>query len=331
MKTQRSIAQITTAVFTCILFCNSVTAQNVTIGKQNWTQTNLNVATFRNGDSIQHAKTAVEWKLAGVYREPAWCYYTNENGAEDPTYGKLYNWYAVNDPRGLAPTGWHIPTLDEWNTLNDFVGEKRGGTKMKTTTDWKAGDGTNSSGFSGQPGGRRDQLYGQCIGRGSSGSWWSSSPYGKEEASGVVLTNNLEYLSIGGHNRMNGYSVRCVEGEVKLKGIVRPANYFGDSIIGITTKIGNLEIAKCDFPGMLSLSVAQAACAKLGPGWRMPTQKEVEILFANRSQIGGFVNVHYWYYEPPDTWGFLNFMDFKMADAGQLEFATAKARAVKDI
>lgn len=320
-----------TILLACTLLSSYSTAQNVTIGKQNWTQTNLNVTTFRNGDTIRQAKTAVEWLVAGVYREPAWCYYTNENGVVDPSYGKLYNWYAVNDPRGLAPLGWHIPTIEEWNTLSDFVGEKRGGIKLKTNTGWKDGNGTNASGFSGEPAGRREHAYGKCIGRGSSGSWWSASPNGKEEASAAVLSNNLEYLSIGGHNKMNGFSVRCIEGDVKLKGVVRPAKYFGDSIIGIATRIGNIEVAKFDFPGMLTLAVGEAACAKLGPGWRVPTQKELELVYANRSQIGGFINAHYWYNEPPQNWGFLNFLDFKTVTDQQLEFATAKVRAVRSI
>lgn len=306
-------------------------SQKVTIGKQNWTNKNLDVVTFRNGDSIRQAKTSIEWLVAGVYQEPAWCYYTNENGVADPTYGKLYNWYAVNDPRGLAPMGWHIPTLDEWKTLSEEVGEKKGGTKLKSTAGWKDGSATNSSGFTGEPAGRRDHVYGKCIGRGSSGSWWTASAKNKEEASAAVLTNNLEYLSIGSHNKMSGFSVRCIEGDVKLKGVVRPASYFADSIIGITTKIGNLEFAKCDFPGMLTLGVGEACCAKLGPGWRVPTSKEVEIMYANRAQIGGFINAHYWYYEPPDVWGFLNFMDFKKVTDQQLEFATAKVRAVRSI
>lgn len=321
----------TALLLCCALFSTNAVAQNVTIGKQNWTKTNLNVVTFRNGDSIRQAKTPVEWLVAGVYGEPAWCYYTNENGVADPSYGKLYNWYAVNDPRGLAPAGWHIPTADEWKTLSEEVGEKRGGVKLKANAGWKDGTGTNASGFTGEPAGRREHQYGKCIGRGSSGSWWSASANGKEEATAAVLTNNLEYLSIGGHSKMNGFSVRCVEGDVKLKGTVRPANYFADSIIGITNKIGNLEIAKFDFPGVLTLAVGEACCAKLGPGWRLPTQKELETVYANRAQIGGFINAHYWFYEPKDKWGFLNFMDFKTVTDQQLEFATAKVRAVRSI
>ena len=333
MKTLHStfIKRTLTFLLTGTLSATFLSAQKVTIGKQNWTQTNLDVVTFRNGDTIPEAKTDIDWVLAGVYRQPAWCYYTDEIGKVDKKFGKLYNWYAVMDPRGLAPAGWHIPTMEEWQTLSDQVGEKKGANKLKTTTDWKSGEATNSSGFSGQPAGRREKDTGKCNGRGSSGTWWSSSAAGKEEATAVSLTNNLEYLSFTSQNRYSGFSVRCVEGDVKLKGTVRNAKTYADSIIGITTKIGNLEVAKCDFPGTLSLGVAQAACAKLGAGWRLPTQKEVELLFANRSQCGGFINATYWWYESDMNHGFLNFLDFKMMDAGQLEFARARVRAVRNI
>ena len=96
-------------------------AQSVTIGTQTWTTKNLDVATFRNGDAIPQAKTFKEWKDAGNNKQPAWCYYDDDakNGTK---YGKLYNWYAVNDARGLAPAGWHIPTDEEWTVLSTFLG-----------------------------------------------------------------------------------------------------------------------------------------------------------------------------------------------------------------
>ena len=93
---------------------------------------NLDVATFRNGDPIPEAKSNEEWQKAGENKQPAWCYYDNDpkNGA---IYGKLYNWYAVNDPRGLAPSGYHIPSDAEWTKLTDFLGGKTvAGDKMKS-------------------------------------------------------------------------------------------------------------------------------------------------------------------------------------------------------
>jgi uncharacterized protein (TIGR02145 family) len=111
-------------------------AQTVTIGTQVWTTKNLDVSTFRNGDVIPQASTDEAWEAAGENKQPAWCYYDNDpkNGTK---YGKLYNWYAVNDPRGLAPAGYHIPTDAEWTVLTDYLGgESLSGEKMKSISGW---------------------------------------------------------------------------------------------------------------------------------------------------------------------------------------------------
>ena len=94
--------------------------KSVVIGTQTWTTENLNVSTFRNGDPIPEAKTKEEWKKADGKRVPAWCNYNFEakNGEK---YGKLYNWYAVNDPRGLAPFGFHVSSANEWGDLFEFL------------------------------------------------------------------------------------------------------------------------------------------------------------------------------------------------------------------
>jgi hypothetical protein len=87
--------------------------ESVRIGDQLWMTRNLDVDRFRNGDLIPHVKSDEEWIKAGENGQPAWCYYDNDpkNGKK---YGKLYNWFAVNDPRGLAPKSWHVPTDEEW-------------------------------------------------------------------------------------------------------------------------------------------------------------------------------------------------------------------------
>jgi uncharacterized protein (TIGR02145 family) len=81
---------------------------------------NLQVARFRNGDSIPHAKTSSEWLAAGDSGKPAWCYFNNDPSTEK-TYGKLYNWFAVNDRRGLAPEGWHVPSSNEVDQLIQYI------------------------------------------------------------------------------------------------------------------------------------------------------------------------------------------------------------------
>jgi uncharacterized protein (TIGR02145 family) len=195
--------------FGCISY-----AQTVTIGTQVWMTKNLDVSTFRNGAPIPQAKTNEEWAKAGENQQPAWCYYNNDpkNGAK---YGKLYNWYAVNDSRGLAPTGWHIPTDAEWTILSNYLiiggGE---GKKMKSTDFWaddndESGKGTNESGFSGLPGGTR-LLNGTFFTSGESGYWWSSSEYNTDIAWLRYLTYNDGNVARNFNSKERGFSVRCL-------------------------------------------------------------------------------------------------------------------------
>jgi uncharacterized protein (TIGR02145 family) len=191
--------------FGCISY-----AQTVTIDTQVWMTKNLDVATFRNGDSIPQAKTNEEWKKAGENHQPAWCYYNNApaNGAK---YGKLYNWYAVNDSRGLAPVGYHVPSDAEWTKLTDFLGAGEAGRKMKnTSSDWaQNGNGTNESGFSGLPGGYRGRS-GIFYDVYSYGDWWSST----ESITNDAWSRNLNYANSdvgrGNDDKTDGFSVRCL-------------------------------------------------------------------------------------------------------------------------
>jgi uncharacterized protein (TIGR02145 family) len=95
-------------------------SQTVTIGNQTWMTKNLDVSTFRNGDTIPEIKNGFEWERAGIEGRAAWCYFDNDT-VKGKRCGKLYNWYAVFDPRGLAPTGYHIPTREEWTVLEKFL------------------------------------------------------------------------------------------------------------------------------------------------------------------------------------------------------------------
>ncbi len=182
----------------------------VKIGNQEWMAENLDVSVFRNGDTIFEAKTSEEWKRAGIECLPAWCYYNNdsENGKK---YGKLYNWYAVNDPRGLAPEGWHIPSDNEWTQLVQYLGGvKEAGIKMKSIYDWLDDDnGTNESGFSGLPGGFR-YYYGCFFSVGSNGFWWSSSEENTFNAWYSFLYQNYGSVYRFSFSKQNGLSVRCL-------------------------------------------------------------------------------------------------------------------------
>ena len=97
---------------------NMISEGEVKIGDQKWMSVNLNVSHFRNGDSIPEVRTPEDWEKAGKEQKPAWCYYDN-NPENQSRLGKLYNWYAVNDPRGLAPEGWHVSSDADWNVLTD--------------------------------------------------------------------------------------------------------------------------------------------------------------------------------------------------------------------
>ena len=184
--------------------------KSVRIGKQVWSSENLNTAEFSNGDKISEAKTNEEWQTMGEQGKSAWCYYDNDpaNGIK---YGKLYNWYAVADPRGLCPAGWHVPSDGEWTQLsNTLGGDNNAGSKMKSASGWdQAGNGTNSSGFSGLPGGNRN-VYGTYFNIGNLGDWWSSTQVSTTFAWDRYLNYNYGGVGRDGYNESYGFSVRCV-------------------------------------------------------------------------------------------------------------------------
>lgn len=189
-------------------------AQSVTVGSQAWDTKNLDVVTFRNGDSIREAKSDEEWAASGEKGEPVWCYYENDpaNGAK---YGKLYNWYAVSDPRGLCPAGRHVPGDAEWKALVGQLGEEdAAGKKMKSTTGWrdfikKSTGGSNESGFSGLPGGDR-YIDGAFYRIGVGGHWWSASEVSSGKALYCLLYYNTAQVKFNSDSKRRGLSVRCL-------------------------------------------------------------------------------------------------------------------------
>lgn len=188
------------------------TYKTVKIGDQIWMAENLNVSKYRNGDPIPHVQDDDAWTKL---KTGAWCYYKNEieNGK---IFGKLYNGYAVYNPLGLAPEGWHIPTDKEWTILTDYLGgEEVAGGKLKEagTTHWESPNiaATNESGFTGLPGGYRIGSNGLFPSLGS-GHFWSV----QESLSSVALPRVLFYdianVGLGSFFTMAiGYSVRCLK------------------------------------------------------------------------------------------------------------------------
>jgi uncharacterized protein (TIGR02145 family) len=186
------------------------TIRSVVIGSQEWTTENLNVSVFRNGDTIPEAESDSDWAKAARTYKPAWCYYNN-NASNGRKYGKLYNWYAVTDARGLAPKDWHIPTDAEWNILTDFLGgNKTAGIKMKSKFAWEDnGNGNNSSGFSGIPSGQRIVEQG-FLGLGNIACFWASNEEDDLNAYYRPLTK-YAVVTYSGYFKTAGFSVRCIK------------------------------------------------------------------------------------------------------------------------
>lgn len=231
-------------LLTSLIFSRGI-SQEVKIGDNIWMSQNLNTFYFKNGDPIPVVKSLEEWELASKNKTPACCFYNNvfENGKN---HGLLYNYYALIDPRGLAPEGWHISTDSEWENLCNISGGKDSCTyKLKSKSDWGWSTGivncencnnwsfeqqaTNQCkicndtrkvegkiscngidvfGFNAKPSGKRDGNNFTAIGLTS--FWWSLNEQG--EAEYVNMIRNYEN-GIGRiyHYYADGYSVRCVK------------------------------------------------------------------------------------------------------------------------
>ena len=188
-----------------------LTNLDVTIGSQIWTNPNLDVVTYRNGDIIPQVTDPTAW---AALTTGAWCYYNNDP-ANNTKYGKMYNWYAVNDIRGLAPIGYHVPTDAEWTVLTTYLGGTTvAGSKMKEVgnTNWNSPntDATNMSLFTGLPGGNRD-INGNYFDVGNYGNWWSSTEYNINTAWGRYLYNSSGNVQRTNYYKKDGLSVRLIK------------------------------------------------------------------------------------------------------------------------
>ena len=212
----------------------------VTVGSQTWSNRNLDVSTFRNGDPIPEAKNADEWQEFCKTNKPAFCY-RNFDPTNGPKTGKLYNFHAVMDPRGLAPQGWHIPNKAEFETLINFLGGKyEAGKRLRATTGWDKpdkngfayGNGSNSSGLnfmnSGQAweneyDGQNPPVSSVFKGNNSQGQWWSSTidgdarwndnggQYGYYNNGFTLYFGTNNYTGVGSEAPQRGFSVRVIK------------------------------------------------------------------------------------------------------------------------
>jgi len=182
----------------------------VVIGTQEWMQENLKTTRYKNGSNIPTNLTDAQWQAT----TSGACADYNNDPTNTTVYGKLYNWYAVSDPQGLCPTNWHVPSDAEWDNLVNYLGgDTIAGGAMKEIglTHWATPNtgATNSSGFTGLPGGLRLNV-GTYYSIGNYGYWWSATQYSTTNA----YNRNLNYynspVNRGNNDKTYGFSVRCV-------------------------------------------------------------------------------------------------------------------------
>ena len=190
----------------------SESLKEINISGQIWANRNLNSSQFQNGDAIIEAKTSEEWIQLNNNGIPAWCYY-DFNVAKGRRLGKLYNWYAITDPRNIAPNGWHVPNNEEWDLLiNNLGGAVIAKKKIKNSFGWEDEDGTNESGFIGLPSGQIDR-NGDFGFLGQLGLWWSKSEKDNEFGYHIVLGSNYndEGVELNIVTKDYGFSIRCIK------------------------------------------------------------------------------------------------------------------------
>ena len=199
------------------------TYKTVKIGNQEWFAENLKTTVYANGDEIPYSRMNESWMNQEMGMR---CSYEHDD-AMNAKYGQLYNWYTVDDERGLCPSGWHVPSDEDWQDLEVFLGMSRAdvslegdrgsdewgmGTKLKAKSGWKnGGNGSNELGFSALASGYR--LSNGSFGyEGNYGYFWSSSPYGTSAWDRKLGSGNAGVYRTNLNPRF-GFSVRCVRDE----------------------------------------------------------------------------------------------------------------------
>jgi uncharacterized protein (TIGR02145 family) len=183
---------------------------SVVIGTQTWMIENLKATKYKDGSAIAYPGS--DFTLWANNTDGAYAWYNNDAAQKD-TYGGLYNWYAIITGK-LCPSGWHIPSNDDWIILETYLGNNTGG-KLKEagTVHWQSPNegATNESGFSALPGGDRTYM-GSFELIGESSKWWSSTEYSYN----IALSRSLQYFNnafFHGNDLYKGYgmSVRCLK------------------------------------------------------------------------------------------------------------------------
>lgn len=179
----------------------------VRIGTQVWMKENLRTIRYRNGEIINSGRADSLWNNTTSGAFSPYPEYT-----DNFTYGKLYNYYALVDPRGLCPVGWHAPGKDDWGTLEHFLGDSASaGGKMKALSNlWQGTNvgATDESGFSGLPGGERLTTFASI---GTAGCWWSTESRNNLVSARRLSSNSTALGQLETTKSAVGYSVRCVK------------------------------------------------------------------------------------------------------------------------
>ena len=187
--------------------------KTVKIGNQTWMAENLRTTKYRDGSAIPVVSSKTAW--VGL-TTGAYCNYNNTASADTiNAFGRLYNWYAATDARNIAPTGWHVPTDDDWTILTDYLGgEDVSGDKIKETgiTHWFSANlsSTNETGFTARPGGYRNN-DGVFYSVGKNGYWWSTTESTPSNAWFRYVSNLYSNMGSLYGNAAVGFSVRCVK------------------------------------------------------------------------------------------------------------------------
>jgi len=190
------------------------TYQTTRIGNQEWMTENLRVTKYNDGELIDEITNDGIW---GFLTEGAWCWYMNNNNYEQ-TYGKLYNWWAIDDSNGICPEGWHVPSKSEFDKIGSFYGYAEAAGAMKNTTGWEQPNegATNISKFSALPGGHRFNSDGTYFYKGESAIFWTRTTVfngGGVTARYLILRYNNDNFQYSALRKSSGYSCRCLRDE----------------------------------------------------------------------------------------------------------------------
>ncbi|MCA0447306.1 MAG: fibrobacter succinogenes major paralogous domain-containing protein [Bacteroidetes bacterium] len=190
------------------LVFNGFTYHTVIIGSQEWTVENLRTTIYNDGTLITKITDENEWKRT---TSGAYCAFDNDE-RNVRTYGYLYNWFTVSTGK-LAPTGWRVPTVEDWKALTEYIGGKNfGGTRLKSTAGWeRKGNGTDEYGFKALPGGDRDGNSSRYYQLGLFGEWWTSTNVRSDKPISISMSHSYPTINFNNQNDMKtGYSLRLV-------------------------------------------------------------------------------------------------------------------------